>query len=358
MSIPTRGSSSTLVRLRCWEWTFRNRSGGSGQLGFGVNRVLRDLHGQDRFFQDVQRCEGEGSASGPDGRYRWVVFTRADAMWFASHPALTLFDEDHVWVPDACDHFVGITEHHAVVPRRHAEAFFSRYQSLASLEAAFAACGTSAAIEAEALSHGCLAERYLRCHLRRLRVPVARFLPVAALARESSAVDCSSVAHAICPSPGQTGCSHFIRDYCDGTLASSVAVRLRWGWRWQMVWRRQVHIYPPCDMGDEAVLSDCCDASLSEIWQNLLVEEESSQFLLGCLGSILHALHDQSQPRKVLRAGLQPPGAAQPADARGAAPARATRVGCCGRLTAQPAPVLAYRETWNCRVGAWTFVHL
>mmetsp|Transcript_56545 Transcript_56545/g.183821 ORF Transcript_56545/g.183821 Transcript_56545/m.183821 type:complete len:500 (-) Transcript_56545:121-1620(-) len=234
------------------------------QQQWAVNRGLRILYAVALIYQDMTFCERSGSASGANGLYRWMVWTRADLLWMHNHPPLSLLRRDHIWIPDGNDNFVGLNDQHATVPRHLAEVFFNSFWNASNLDDIFAACGTTEKFEFDNLDYGCSAERYLRCFLRRHRVPVARFLPVAALGKPAATWDCEELNRntggqkAICPK--DKDCDTFLLG--DSTLASSVAVRLRYGWQWQHAHRKQLLMEPQCADGP-GVLQQCCVAA----WQ-------------------------------------------------------------------------------------------
>ena len=100
--------------------------------------VLRQLHDYARSYAQLQRHERRHQR-----RYAWLVHARWEAVWLAAHPPLALLDERLVWVPARSEMTTvagaerergfdpdGVSDRHAVVPRRHADAYFGRWSLL------------------------------------------------------------------------------------------------------------------------------------------------------------------------------------------------------------------------------------
>jgi len=113
--------------------------------------VLRQLHDYSRSYAQLQRYErrrhspngATAGTSAPPRRYAWLVHARWEAVWLAAHPPLALLDARLVWVPARSEMTTvagaerergfdpdGVSDRHAVVPRRHAAVYFGRWELL------------------------------------------------------------------------------------------------------------------------------------------------------------------------------------------------------------------------------------
>ncbi len=134
--------------------------------------TLWQLHALDRWWHLLRKHEASRGQL-----YERVIVSRLDFVWMGEHPSLSLLEPAAcAWVP-AAENYGGLSDRHAVLSRRHADAYLSRWQAI-----------TSGRIMAEhpALRTGSVfaitGERALAAHLRAANVPVCRYAPTAHLA--------------------------------------------------------------------------------------------------------------------------------------------------------------------------------
>ena len=111
-------------------------------------------------------------------RYERVVVTRLDFDWLAPHPPLEMMTSRCAHVPfgeDGDDS--GVNDCHAVLNRKHATRYLSRWDDIVSGKIMRTHPGLRLGVLAS--SKHLSAEGFLSAHLRHYRVPLCRFAPIA-----------------------------------------------------------------------------------------------------------------------------------------------------------------------------------
>ena len=112
--------------------------------------------------------------------YQWVVVSRFDFRWLAPHPPLELLQADVVWIPSGSDWEGGVNDRHAVMPRRHADAYLSSWKLLTSGRAKDVMLETLGAMKVNGYP-GPNTENFLKARLHFFEVEYERFPNVAYL---------------------------------------------------------------------------------------------------------------------------------------------------------------------------------
>ena len=107
---------------------FHSNSIFSPVLGNTFN--LHELHGLEQCHSTLLGAE---EARGKIA-YQRVLHTRLEYAWLAAHPPLKLLDAKHAWIPSGEDYGGGLNDRHAVLSRRDATIYFSRWRLIISGE--------------------------------------------------------------------------------------------------------------------------------------------------------------------------------------------------------------------------------
>jgi len=203
--------------------------------------TLRNLQMKSRCLDAVESIERSRG-----GKFDWLAYVRSDYDFLEAHPPLRhMSARGGIWVPDGED-YGGLNDRWAVMQRKHAFAYFRRWESfldgsaIPMFEREFhgnARFGSGDPSYGQVLNP----EVSLLLHLHWHKVwpeQVSRFLPTAALSCVRSSPSCE-VRSSIVGRPGWRHLSEF-------SNARGVAWRLQHGWTWALATPRLLH--PKCPM--------------------------------------------------------------------------------------------------------------
>ena len=133
-------------------------------------------------LQGLHRCYGalESVENMHAMRYERVVHTRIEYFWLHPHPPLSLLDPAHVWLPFGEDYGGGVNDRHAVLNRRAARSYFTRWQCIMS-EQCIMSLDPQLRSGVVRNAYAAQGDFFLRATLRRYNHSVRRFAGVAAL---------------------------------------------------------------------------------------------------------------------------------------------------------------------------------